>query len=167
MSTLEHRRRVERPEVESQDLKEATQLVLEECRMVLPGVQALFGFQLIAVFNDRFSDLLSHHEQQAHLIALTMSALAVALLMAPAAYHRQAHPKSVSKEHLRASSWMLTLGMLPLMLAIHIDVYLVARIVSSSVMTASAIVSLLAIAFVALWIVFPRYKRYQRRGSVI
>ena len=28
--------------------------LLEECRMVLPGIQALFGFQLIAVFNAAF-----------------------------------------------------------------------------------------------------------------
>jgi hypothetical protein len=27
---------------------------IEEARMVLPGIQALFGFQLIAVFNERF-----------------------------------------------------------------------------------------------------------------
>jgi hypothetical protein len=26
--------------------------------MVLPGIQALFGFQLIAVFDQRFADLL-------------------------------------------------------------------------------------------------------------
>ena len=27
---------------------------IEEARMVLPGIQALFGFQLVTVFNDRF-----------------------------------------------------------------------------------------------------------------
>lgn len=32
-------------------LSQAAQHLLEECRMVLPGIQALFGFQLIAVFN--------------------------------------------------------------------------------------------------------------------
>jgi hypothetical protein len=155
------------PEVKRQDLEDATKNVLEECRMVLPGIQALFGFQLIAVFNNRFDQLLSHNEQLAHLVALSMSALAVALVMAPAAYHRQAHPKSVSREHLRASSWMLTFGMLPLMLAILIDVYLVARIISSSVLVAATLVSLLALVFIGLWVVFPRYKRYQRRGTIL
>lgn len=33
---------------------EALQQTLDEARMVLPGVQALFGFQLIAVFSDGF-----------------------------------------------------------------------------------------------------------------
>jgi len=31
--------------------------LLEECRMVLPGIQALFGFQLIAVFNQPFGPI--------------------------------------------------------------------------------------------------------------
>jgi hypothetical protein len=32
-------------------LEAATGYILEECRMMLPGIQALFGFQLIAVFD--------------------------------------------------------------------------------------------------------------------
>jgi hypothetical protein len=34
-------------EVERLPLSQATQLLLEECRMVLPGIQGLFGFQLM------------------------------------------------------------------------------------------------------------------------
>jgi hypothetical protein len=37
-------------------LEEKTRTTIEEARMVLPGVQALFGFQLIAVFNNSFHD---------------------------------------------------------------------------------------------------------------
>jgi arginine exporter protein ArgO len=33
--------------------KQCVEFILEECRMVIPGVQALFGFQLIAAFNQR------------------------------------------------------------------------------------------------------------------
>jgi hypothetical protein len=40
--------------VEKLSLEDALTHLLEECRMVLPGVQALFGFQLIAVFNRSF-----------------------------------------------------------------------------------------------------------------
>ncbi|HZN54924.1 MAG TPA: hypothetical protein VFB67_06335 [Candidatus Polarisedimenticolaceae bacterium] len=45
-------------------LTKAVELLLEECRMVLPGIQALFGFQLIAVFSDAFFDRLSAGERQ-------------------------------------------------------------------------------------------------------
>jgi hypothetical protein len=38
---------------------------IEEARMVLPGIQALFGFQLIAVFNERFKEL-TKDEQLIH-----------------------------------------------------------------------------------------------------
>jgi len=66
--------------------------LLEECRMVLPGIQALFGFQLIAVFNPAFSEKLHWYEQCLHLTAIGLVAIAVALVMTPAAYHRQAEP---------------------------------------------------------------------------
>jgi hypothetical protein len=44
-------------------LAEAATYLLDECRMVLPGIQALFGFQLIAVFNQRFEQDLSAFER--------------------------------------------------------------------------------------------------------
>lgn len=34
--------------------------------MVSPGIQALFGFQLIAVFNSRFAEELTEREQRLH-----------------------------------------------------------------------------------------------------
>jgi hypothetical protein len=68
-------------------LEEETRTVIEEARMVLPGIQAFFGFQLIAVFNNRFQEL-THTEQVLHLIALLLLAVSIALIMTPAAYHR-------------------------------------------------------------------------------
>jgi hypothetical protein len=45
-----------------EDLERAATHVLEEARMVLPGIQALLGFQLIAVFSSRFDvDLLQQN----------------------------------------------------------------------------------------------------------
>ncbi len=48
---------------EELSLDSAVRHILEECRMVLPGIQALFGFQLIAVFNEGFAQKLSVLEQ--------------------------------------------------------------------------------------------------------
>jgi hypothetical protein len=158
---------IEGDSVERLNLHEATTAVLEECRMVLPGIQALFGFQLIAVFNRTFPQLLSAREQIAHMIALVMSALAVAMVMAPAAYHRQVHPESVSKTHLRFSSWMLTLGMLPLMLAILIDVYLVTRVITDNVPIAACVTALETCVFLTLWVILPRVRHYLRKGRLL
>jgi len=51
---------------------------------VLPGIQALFGFQLIAVFNDGFGEKLSSGQQVMHLVSIVLVALAIALVMAAA-----------------------------------------------------------------------------------
>lgn len=71
--------RPSQPTQQSIDLAEAVTHLLEECRMVLPGIQALFGFQLIAVFNSRFAEDLTRTEQIFHLAAITSVAIAVAL----------------------------------------------------------------------------------------
>jgi hypothetical protein len=147
---------------EQQGLLDATKNLLDECRMVLPGIQALFGFQLVAVVEPPFFKLFSSAERQAHLIALMMTAIAIALVLAPAAYHRQVHPMEVSHRHLRVSTWLLTMGMIPLMLAIIIDLYLVAHAITDNTAAAATITALAACAFVGLWIVLPTIARRRR-----
>ena len=75
-------------EVHAETLEEEATHATDEARMVLPGVQAILGFQLIAVFNQRFENL-STAQQYVHLDAFLLVALAMSLLMAPAAYHRR------------------------------------------------------------------------------
>ena len=48
----------EEGKAEQVPLSQTVTFILEECRMVLPGIQALFGFQLIAVFNSTFAESL-------------------------------------------------------------------------------------------------------------
>ncbi len=48
-----------RQEMEKLPLSQAAMMLIEECRMILPGIQALFGFQLIVVFNSTFAEKLS------------------------------------------------------------------------------------------------------------
>ncbi len=45
---------VARDHAEHESLSQAITHILEECRMVLPGIEALFGFQLVAVFSQPF-----------------------------------------------------------------------------------------------------------------
>src|SRR5215213_5521693 len=65
---------------EQLSLDQAATHLLEECRMVLPGIQALFGFQMIAVFNQRFATALSATEQRVHLAAILLVVSAVILV---------------------------------------------------------------------------------------
>jgi hypothetical protein len=142
-------------------LARAAQLLLEECRMVLPGIQALFGFQLIAVFNSRFSEVLTPFEQKAHLMAIGLIAVAVALIMAPAAYHRHAGARKVTQRFIRISTLLVLLSMPPLALSLCMEFYLVSRIILDG--TAAAILAPLLFAlFLALWFVFPRLEALKR-----
>ncbi len=90
--------------IEELKLGDAVNAVLNECRMILPGIQALFGFQLIAVYQPPFFDKLTGGEQRLHLAALILLALAAGLVMAPAAYHRQTAPRQASDGFIRLAS---------------------------------------------------------------
>src|SRR5215813_7873218 len=81
--------------------------LLEECRMVLPGIQALFGFQLIAVFSQGFGAQLAPWQQKLHLASTLLVAVAIALVMAPAALHRLAVRGVASARFLRVGSRLL------------------------------------------------------------
>src|SRR5690349_5676474 len=101
-------------------LSDATSHLLEECRMVLPGIQALFGFQWIAFFNQRFADL-SSTNQELHLTATAIVALSAALLMTPAVYHRAARGRAISERFLSLSTRLILMGMFCLSLGIAIE----------------------------------------------
>jgi hypothetical protein len=145
-------------------LEKSVDHLLEECRMVLPGVQALFGFQLIAVFNKPFFELLNASERALHLCALVLAAIAVAMLMAPAAYHRQAEPQNVSARFVHYTSALLTLSMVPLMIALSMDVYLIARIVLVNGAAALGVAALVFLVFTVLWFVVPWTVRRNTSG---
>jgi len=148
--------------IEQESLKDEMQNVLQEARMVIPGIQALFGFQTVAVFNNRFQSL-PDAGIAAHLGALALLALSLALVMAPAAYHRLAERGQVSRRMIDLSSSLITFGMVPLMCAFALDVYVVllAALDDEPLSILSGIAPL--VLFVALWFVFPLVMR-SRKG---
>src|SRR5437763_1186415 len=88
-------------------LEDTVTHVLGECRLVLPGMQALFGFQLIAVFNAGFSQKLSAAEQRLHLAAILCVIVAIGLVMSPAVIHRYRERRSVSRRFVEIASRLL------------------------------------------------------------
>jgi len=124
--------------------------------MVLPGIQALFGFQLIAVFSPGFDGKLAPGEQQLHFLALFLVALAAALVMAPAAIHRQTQLRYVSERFIWLSSRLVLASMFPLALGLSLDVYLIARVVFGTAGVGIAFAAVLLVLLMMLWIVLPR-----------
>jgi hypothetical protein len=144
-------------ESEKLSLDKAAETLLDECRMVLPGIQALFGFQLIAVFSDGFDKKLSPFEQQLHVAAIALIALAIAIIMTPAAYHRHKGALEVTLRFIAVSTRLLLWAMTPLAVGICLEFYLVAHAVVPSPAIAWISGALFAI-YLLLWFVLPRVK---------
>jgi uncharacterized protein DUF6328 len=140
-------------------LNDATSHVLEECRTVVPGMQALFGFQLIAVFSTAFREELSSIERIVHLAAILLVTIAIILVMAPAALHRQTEPMSVSRKFITVSSRLLMASMAPFAAGICLDIYIVARVTLGTRLGAAIIAVLSLAVFVVFWLVVPRISR--------
>jgi hypothetical protein len=147
------------PNKEELSLDSAVRHILEECRMVLPGIQALFGFQLIAVFNDGFAQKLSTVQQQIHFVSIVLTVIAIALVMTPAALHRQIDPLAVTRRFIRSSTILLILSMFPLAISICLEIYLIAQIITRlywlSLLTAGG----LFLLFLSLWTVLPHIEK--------
>lgn len=144
-------------------LAEAAEHLLEECRMVLPGMQALFGFQLVTVFNSGFAQKLSGFEQRLHLFAIALVAIAIAVIMAPAAYHRQIDPREVTARFIVISTRLLLASMPLLALGISLDFYLIAKVIVDGA-GALLLAAALLLIFIALWFVLPQIGKGGRSG---
>jgi hypothetical protein len=61
--------------------------LLQELRVVLPGVQVLFAFLLTVPFSERFEEL-DPTGRASYLVALVSSLFAIVCFLTPTAYHR-------------------------------------------------------------------------------
>ena len=142
-------------DVHYEDLEEEATHATDEARMVLPGVQAIMGFQLIAVFNQRF-EALSMGEQILHLGAFFLVTLSMGLLMAPAAYHRQAERGRVTRRFVNLASIMLSLALVPLVVGVAFDSYILVRLVTGAPGPAAACAAGVFVVLSILWFGLPR-----------
>ena len=126
--------------------------------MVLPGIQALFGFQLVAVFNTRFGDALTVGEQLLHYLAILLVTVSIIVVMAPAAYHRQIDPRRITDRFLVVATRLLLWGLWPLALALGLDIYLIGRVILHSALAGVGGAAVVAWAF-GLWFLLPRRDR--------
>ena len=137
--------------------------IIEEARVILPGVQALFGFQTIAVFNDRFEEL-ETYAKICHVLGLAMVILTVAMVMTPAVYYR-ACGGIATGPMTRVSARMIRGALGPLAAGLALDMFTVIYVVTSrliiSVVAAVGTFGLLAV----LWLAVPMAGRKYCRGD--
>jgi Family of unknown function (DUF6328) len=158
-------REVDEPEDRKRDerkkLTDKIKHVLTECRVVLPGAQALMGFQFIAVLTDSFEKLPSG-PKYIHLACIGMSALAIVLLMTPAAYHRIVEQGQETEHFHRFASKMLVAALVPLALGLSGDVYVVVQKVTGSQLVSIVSALVILAIFWELWFGLTLYRRTQR-----
>jgi DMSO reductase anchor subunit len=136
--------------------------VLTECRVVLPGSQALLGFQFISVLTESF-DKLPALSKYIHLASLGLNAVAIVLLITPAAYHRLVEEGEETEHFHRFASKILIAALVPLALALAGDVYVVVQKVSESQLVSVVSALVVLAVFWELWFGLTLYRRTQRQ----
>jgi Family of unknown function (DUF6328) len=145
-------------------LKDKIEQALTEMRVVLPGAQALLGFQFASMLVEGF-DKLPASSKYIHLASLALIALSVILLMTPAAYHRIVEKGENTNHFHRFASRILLAAMIPLALGMCGDLFVVIRKITESAIAAITGASVMLIFFYGLWFGYTLYRRGQREES--
>jgi len=136
------------------NLQEEGTLILRESRMIIPGIQAIFGFQLIAVFSEGFGERLQSHHEIIHLMAMLLVLISIALVMSPAVFQRRVEPRKISASFIKLASKMLTLGLKAFTLGLAADVGVITYAVTGKE-SAAATLGFLTLGFLVwLWFFF-------------
>jgi hypothetical protein len=143
-----------RDKVEDPGLHQKIDAMLTEARVILPGAQALLGFQLAIVLTNAFEKL-EPALKSLHGFALLLVCLSVLLLMAPAAYHRIVYAGEDSAQFHKIGSWLVTLSTLPLALGLAADVFVVGTKIWDSTGAAFLAAMFSLIFLIAAWHVIP------------
>jgi len=141
-------------------LDEKIKTALIECRMVLPGAQALLGFQLVTFLEPGFAPL-PQAEKLMHVFSLLAVGISTVLLMSPAAFHRIAEAGENTDRMYRFSARMLLWAMFFLGVGIAADFAMVLYTVTDSYAIAGAISGALLAFYFALWFGYT----YAKRGA--
>jgi hypothetical protein len=139
-------------------LKIKIEQMLTEARVIIPGGQALLGFQLIATLTKAFNELPALFKY-IHCAGLCAVALAVVLLMTPAAVHRLGFQGEDDPDFYKIGSRLVIAASIPLAIGISSDVAVVffKTTESTSVALSAGVAAL--IALLGFWLAYPLWHR--------
>ncbi len=139
-------------------LSEKIKTMMTETRVVLPGAQAMLGFQFTAFLTDGFSSL-SETTKLVHFASLCCVALSVILLMAPAAYHRIVGRGEDRADVERFGSAVMLASLVPLALGLTGDFYVTAEKLQYGGAAALATTAVALLVFFGVWFGYPLVAR--------
>jgi Family of unknown function (DUF6328) len=150
------------PPAEKQTLqKNKIEQLLTEARVIIPGAQALLGFQFVVVFVRSFAEL-PGWVKMIHAAALAAVALSVVLLMTPAALHRIAYDGENSPLFFRIGSVLVVAAAFPLAVGIAADICVVGFKITGGAHLASLTGCVSLLILVTFWFFYPLWLRYAR-----
>jgi len=147
--------RVEENTREDPQERTARELIelLQELRIVIPGVQVLFAFLLTVPFNQGFTKLTTV-QRDVFFATLLCTAAATALLIAPSAHHRLLFRQGAREQRLKMGNTLAILGLAFLVPAMVGVVYVITDLIFS-LTTALIVTIVMALAFFLLWFILP------------
>ena len=139
--------------------------MLTEARVILPGAQALLGFQLTVTLTRAFEQL-PEHIKLLHAAALCCVGFAVILLMTPAALHRISFAGEDTAEFLRLGSGFVIAAPAFRAVAIAGDLFVATYKAAGSQIFSLAVASASVVLLVLFWFAIPLYiRRYRASGE--
>jgi hypothetical protein len=143
--------------------------LLNELRIVIPGVQVLFAFLLILPFNTGFVDA-DDLGRAVYAGSLSCAAVASALLIGPAAYHRHRFRRleeetvSEKKEMISTQDHLAAGGILFLALPMAGSVFMVFVLLFGTG-TAAIVAGSLVLTYAWFWYALPVSRRLRNSRS--
>jgi hypothetical protein len=129
--------------------------LLNELRVALPGVQVLFAFLLTVPFSQRFASL-GTSERREYFLAILLTALSSAFLIAPSAQHRMRFRERAKEALVKVGSACTLIGLAFLAAAVGVSMHLITTILYDSTV-AAVVAGLLTGGTALLWFVLPRF----------
>ena len=135
--------------------------LLNELRVMLPGVQVLFAFLLAVPFTNRWEKV-TETQTDAYFVALLATLLGSVLLIAPSAYHRIRWREASDEQLLRVSNRLAIAGTTCLAVGMSAAVFLITDLVYKSTVTA-VVTGLTIAAFAWFWYGLPLLHRARKQ----
>ena len=136
--------------------------LLTEARLIIPGAQALLGFQFAVTLMRAFAEL-PDAVKMLHVAALCCIGLAVILLMAPASIHRIAFGGEDDPVFVKVASWFVVAAPLPLAFGIALDTFVAAGRALESDRAASLLGLAAGVVLLGTWYVYPLAQRLLKK----
>jgi amino acid transporter len=132
--------------------------LLNELRVILPGVQVLFAFLLTVPFTSQFSRI-TESQRQVYFATFLLTTVATSLLIAPSAYHRLRWRQHDKEQMLRTSNQLAIAGMAFLAAAISGAVYLVTDLIFESAAAITLVIAATVLCYFWFWYGLPLMRR--------